>query len=123
MFLSQFTEQLKTGKRARRTQYTRLDANLVDGCVSSRFSKHSSKEQLVRKILKIQDINEDLLALLVANMPDPLRRELIDAIDSIYKDCFTIIDTQKAGPRHTFDSIHFSYYNRYSKRVSQFFLF
>jgi hypothetical protein len=27
----QFSEQLKTGKRSRRTQYTRLDANLIHG--------------------------------------------------------------------------------------------
>ena len=30
-FSLQFSEQLKTGKRARRTQYTRLDANLIHG--------------------------------------------------------------------------------------------
>jgi hypothetical protein len=75
---------------------------------------------LDRKILKIQDVNEDLLALIIANMPETLRRDLVDAIDSVFMGRFKKADTHGAGSTHVFDSIHFSYYNRYSKRVSQY---
>jgi hypothetical protein len=77
---------------------------------------------LDRKILEIQDVNEDLLALIIANMPETLRRDLFDAIDSVFAGRCTMVDTRNAGSTHVFDSIHFSYYNRYSKRVSQYFL-
>jgi len=50
-------------------------------------------------------------------MPMALRRILIDTIDTIYRGRLKFVDSKKNGEKHVFDSIHFSYYNRYSKRV------
>jgi hypothetical protein len=75
------------------------------------------------KILKIEDAEEGLLALIVATMPETLRRNLIDAVDTVYRGRLKSVDSKKNGERHVFDSIHFSYYNRYSKRVSVCLLF
>ena len=50
-------------------------------------------------------------------MPPRLRQDLIDAIDAIYRSRLVAINTQTTGEKHSFDSVHFSYFNRFSKRV------
>jgi len=70
------------------------------------------------QILKIDDAHSNLLALIVANMPSSLRRNLIDTIDTVYCGRLNVVDSQKNGEMHVFESVHFSFYNRYSKRVS-----
>lgn len=115
-FTIQICSQLSNGKRERRTQYTWLDVELIDGYVSySLYSRVLTPS--LRKILKLDDANNGLLALVVANMPQQLRRDLIDTIDNVFRDRLTSSDSQKTGSAHTFDSIQFSFYNRYSKRV------
>jgi len=71
------------------------------------------------KILKINDDDDDLLALIIANMPDSLRKDVIDTIDCVYKGHLKHVDSKKNGEKHEFESIHFLYFNSYSKRVCE----
>lgn len=69
------------------------------------------------KILKIDDNDNDLLALIIANMPESLCKDVIDAIDSTYGGCLKYVDSKKTAEKHTFESIHFLYFNSYSKHI------
>ena len=68
-------------------------------------------------MLRINDANKNLLALIIASMPPHLRKCLMDTIDLAYRERVKHCDTKAANGKHVFGSIHFSYYNRYSKRV------
>ncbi len=72
------------------------------------------------KMLRINDAYKNLLALIIANMPPHLRKHLLDTIDLVYRERVKHCDTKAANGKHVFGSIHFSYYNRYSKRVCFF---
>src|SRR6266704_1871384 len=72
------------------------------------------------KMLRINDAYKNLLALIIANMPPHLCKRLLDTIDLAYRERVKHCDTKAANGKHVFGSIHFSYYNRYSKRVCFF---
>ena len=72
------------------------------------------------KMLRINDAYKNLLALIIANMPPHLCKRLLDTIDLAYRERVKHCNTKAANGKHVFGSIHFSYYNRYSKRVCFF---
>ncbi|PPR07663.1 hypothetical protein CVT24_003819 [Panaeolus cyanescens] len=90
--------QLATGKKAKIDRYTVVDASVFDG-----------------KILQIQDADKNLMALLLANMPEHLRRDLLATLEAVFPDGLQDMDSrQQENP--SFDAYHFSYYNRYGKK-------
>ena len=72
---------------------------------------------LISNMLRINDTKEDLIALILPNMPEELRSTLLSKLRLIYPSLQTV-DSQAEGFDNTFSSFHFSYYNRYSNRVS-----
>jgi len=72
------------------------------------------------KMLRINDAYKNLLALIIANMPPHLRKRLLDTINLAYRERVKHCDTKAANGKHVFGSIHFFYYNRYSKRYVSF---
>ena len=75
-----------------------LDAQLYDG-----------------KVVKINDKLGDMVAILFADMPAELSMEAFDAIRSIFPNMIqSVACSSETGG---FYSLHFSYYNRYAKKV------
>ncbi len=72
---------------------------------------------LIRNILRINDAKNDLIALILPNMPEELRSTLLSKLHLVYPSLKTT-DSAAEGPDNDFFSFHFSYYNRYSNRVS-----
>ena len=72
---------------------------------------------LIRNMLRINDAKEDLIALILPNMPEELQSTLLSKLHLVYPSLKTV-NSQAEGSDNTFFSFHFSYYNRYSNRVS-----
>lgn len=70
-----------------------------------------------RNVLRINDAKEDLIALVLPNMPEELRFTLLSKLRLVYSSLKTV-DSEVEGADNLFFSSHFSYYNRYSNRVS-----
>lgn len=68
-------------------------------------------------MLRINDKNRNLVALLCSTMPQDIRVNLMRDLNTIYTDAIRAKDTRAQGEMNDFESIHFSYYNRYSRRV------
>ena len=68
-------------------------------------------------MLRINDKNLDLIALICSTMPEDIRRRLMRDLNIIYEQGIFNKDTQAEGERNDFESVHFSYYTRYSTRV------
>jgi len=68
-------------------------------------------------MLRINDKNHDLIALLCSTMPEEIRVNLMRDLKFIYENGVYFKNTQEEGERNDFQAIHFSYYNRYSTRV------
>jgi len=65
------------------------------------------KDCIYSRMLRINDMYENLLALIIANMPYCLRRHLMNTIELAYRERVRYSDTEAAGGSHVFDSIHF----------------
>lgn len=50
-------------------------------------------------------------------MPANLRRGVMDQLQLIFPDRFKFTDTKADGINNTFQSVHYSWYNRYKERV------
>ena len=72
------------------------------------------------KMLGINNTYKNLLALIIANMPPHLHKHLLDTINLAYRERVKHCDTKAANGKHIFGSIHFFYYNHYSKQVCFF---
>lgn len=68
-------------------------------------------------MLRLNDKNQNLVALLCSTMPEDIRINLMRDLNTIYKNGVYAKDTGVEGKKNDFQSIHFSYYNRYSTRV------
>ena len=71
-------------------------------------------------MLRVNDKHRDLLALLCSTMPHNIRSNLFRDLNMIYTHAIHDKDTQAEGAQNDFESIHFSYYNCYSRRVFMF---
>jgi hypothetical protein len=68
-------------------------------------------------MLRLNDKNKAMMTVLVSDMPDHIRCNLMDDLKLIYPDQIRYKDTSQAGETDSFSSIHFSFYTRYSTRV------
>ena len=71
----------------------------------------------IRRMLRINDAKKDLIALILPNMPEELRSTLLAKLRLVYPSLKTV-KSKAEGLHNYFYSFHFSYYNRYSNRVS-----
>lgn len=96
----QIVEQVKRGYKRRADDYVLLDTTYFKG-----------------KIVKINDKNGDVVAILLADMPSDIADAAFAALHDIFPGIIQSVcsNEQKKG----FYSLHLSYYNRYAKRVSQ----
>ncbi|KAF6748059.1 hypothetical protein DFP72DRAFT_1146906 [Ephemerocybe angulata] len=88
-------DQLRDGLRTYDYQYTLLDGQSYDG-----------------QVVRINDKNNDLVVLLLANMPLELRTIALDSIRSIFPGAVKHQDSKTAN--NSFPAFHFDMYNRYS---------
>lgn len=70
---------------------------------------------LNRKILKLSGVDDSLVVILLANMPEKLRREAWNAIQLVYPEKVT--NTNSKDPKYKWSVIHYSTYNRYCTQV------
>lgn len=68
-----------------------------------------------RKVVRINDMHGDMLATVLANMPQHLRSNVLETIKTVFPNRVKNVDSQDEG--YTFDAIHFSYWNVYAKKV------
>jgi hypothetical protein len=74
-------------------------------------------------MLRINDKNRDLVALVCSTMPENIQVNLMHDLNTIYEKGVYDKDTRSEGERNDFQAVHFSYYNRYCTRVCFFFFF
>ena len=72
-----------------------------------------------RQMLRINDKNKNLMAIILPNMPKNLRCNLLKDLGTLYPN-LAYIDTATEPERikESFVATHFSYYNRYSNKAS-----
>jgi hypothetical protein len=66
-------------------------------------------------------VKDDLLALIISNMPEDLRRTLLDNLDIVFPGAIKHADTSAEGFSNTFLAVHMSWYNRFSEHVCSVF--
>lgn len=66
--------------------------------------------------MRIDDKDGDMLALILANMPQSLRDNALETIKTIFPNC--VKRTDSLDKDYSFDAIHLSYWNVYAKKVS-----
>lgn len=74
-------------------------------------------------MLRINDKNRNLVALLCLTMPQDIHFNVMRDLNTIYTDAIHAKDTRAQGEMNDFESIHFSYYNCYSRRVFIYFIY
>jgi hypothetical protein len=57
------------------------------------------------------------MIIVIPDMPTELKEKAMRYLTAAYPDNLVETDTWSAKHQHTFESVHFSWYNRYSKRV------
>lgn len=67
------------------------------------------------KILRIDDKNGGLTAMIISTMPEEIRTAVFTAVRLIFDDILKHVDSRELIE---FLTIHLSYYNRYAKKVS-----
>ncbi|RXW11399.1 hypothetical protein EST38_g14456, partial [Candolleomyces aberdarensis] len=87
-------DQLKKGYRSKQSQYTLIDTTLFAG-----------------KNLKILDVEGGLIALILASMPEDLRKTVFEELHRLFP---KMIQYVKSKDQKGFYTIHFSWYNRYA---------
>jgi hypothetical protein len=74
-------------------------------------------------MLRVNDVNHDLLVLICTNMPNELKPCLLDSISLIYPNLLKHTDSKAEGNTDAFfHAIHFDWYNRYTTGVSPIFI-
>lgn len=71
-------------------------------------------------MVEIKDKNGQTTAFLGPQMPEELRRNLMDNLQAMYPGELKTTDTAKEGVGLGFGAIHYCWYNRYSTQVSPF---
>ncbi|PPR02576.1 hypothetical protein CVT24_001938 [Panaeolus cyanescens] len=92
--------QLRKGKKARINLYTTIDA-----------------EDYHDKVIRISDKNDALVAMLLANMPQHLRQNIVAMIETAFPEELVALDSSQLPDDYKFNAYHFSYYNRYAVKV------
>ena len=73
--------------------------------------------EIFRQPLRIDGFENSLLALILPHMPEPLRKALMSIVKLTFPHTVKWCDSQSKGEEHTFEAIHFAWYNRYSAKV------
>ncbi|KAF9529451.1 hypothetical protein CPB83DRAFT_893541 [Crepidotus variabilis] len=98
-FGMKLAKQLEQGKKKRDEDYIRLDGSAIDG-----------------KMVRIEDVNNDLLALIIGTMPQDLRLRLVDIVNLSFGMPLRFVDSKLEGFNHIHQSVHVSRYNRFALR-------
>ncbi|PPQ99501.1 hypothetical protein CVT26_008394 [Gymnopilus dilepis] len=98
-FTKKLKAQLKNGKRKVKTQWLRLASSILDN-----------------KILRINDKEDELLALILPHAPDHIWKTALDNIELVYQDVLKEIDTKAEGIQNHFPGFHFPWYGRLGKK-------
>ena len=73
---------------------------------------------LFRNRMLIKDKNDDILVLALPDLPADLREPLFRHFQLAFGEAVKDTDSRAQGKDHTFECLYFSFYNRYSTRVS-----
>lgn len=115
--IEQLQKQLEFGFKKDPDTYLRIDSNQFDGYVSL-LTFLILSNTTYRRILRINDVSQDLLALVCTNMPDVLKSHLLDAVRLIYPSLIKHTESEAEGNTDSFfHALHFDWYNRYSTLV------
>ncbi|KAF6752555.1 hypothetical protein DFP72DRAFT_904088 [Ephemerocybe angulata] len=99
---------------------TQLRANLEDGkCGDDGKYVRLDTEQLQGTNLRIDDKNGDWLLVAWTDMPDSIRGPVLDQMQLLFPDLIKDTDTKAEGIDQQFESMHFSFYNRYSQHANE----
>ncbi|KAF8168941.1 hypothetical protein BJ912DRAFT_924480, partial [Pholiota molesta] len=71
---------------------------------------------IINKRLCINDVNDQPMIIVIPDMPTELKEKAMRYLTAAYPENLVETDTWSAKHQHTFESVHFSWYNRYSKR-------
>jgi len=83
------------------------------------ITNHSIDSQRVR----VNDKNGDVMFLVIPDMPDHIRKPLLNDLELAHPDVIDNIDSKESGEKAKFQHIHYQYWNRYHINVSDLFLF
>lgn len=118
MFIHQIISQLSSGAK-KDDQYIRLSHENLQGYVFSRFillyqiTNHSVDSQRIR----VNDKNGDVMFIVIPDMPEHIRKPLLNDLELCHPGVLESIDTKKAGEKAKFQHIHYQYWNRYHVNV------
>lgn len=72
---------------------------------------------LNRRMIRINEQDGSLLALIIPTMPTSIRKHLLDNFMTVFPGKLKTTDTQAEGEGYFFECLHLSWYNRYSTKV------
>lgn len=58
------------------------------------------------------------MVVICPSLPEDLRQNLLDRLESVFPQAIRNTDSKSQGSDHSFEAIHFSWYNRYSTKVN-----
>ena len=119
-FIHQITSQLSSGAKSDQSKYIKLTHENLEGYVflmyilSDRIANHSIDSQRVR----VNDKNGDVMFIVIPDMPDHIRKPLLNDLELSHPGVLESIDSKKEGEKAKFQHIHYQYWNRYHVNVS-----
>ena len=87
--------------------------------LSDHIKNHSIDSQRVR----VNDGNGDVMFIVIPDMPDDIRKPLLNDLELSHPGVLELIDSEKIGEKAKFQHIHYQYWNRYHVNVSFYFFF
>ncbi|KAF6749075.1 hypothetical protein DFP72DRAFT_1073634 [Ephemerocybe angulata] len=93
---------LDSGERTQESDYVELDMKHLDG-----------------RTLRIDDKNGDWLFIALPDMPDSIREPVLELMELLFPGLIRELDTNSEGIDQQFESLHFSFYNRYAQHAHE----
>jgi hypothetical protein len=87
--------------------------------VSDHITNHSIDSQHIR----VNDKDGDPMFIIIPDMPDDIRKPLLNDLELSHPGVLETTDSQKALDKTKFQHIHYQYWNCYHVNVSFYFLF
>lgn len=86
-------------------------------------SRRSKANRYFSQGLRVNDVEGNLLFLIMPSVPQEIVQGFLDKLELIYPGSLQETDSERLGPNHKFDVIHYNWWFRYAPRVSLFLLF
>ena len=85
------------------------------------FFDHITNHSIDSQCVCVNDKDGDVMFIAIPDMPDHIRKPLLNDLELSHLSVLEIVDTKKLGEKAKFQHIHYQYWNQYHINVSFFF--